>query len=559
MKAMSLKAAELGNMESLIKTLEQRFRDSWDEPALTDYGSDQTFTYGDVATRISYMHLLFEQVGIKPGDKIALCDKNSANWIVSMLAILTYKAVAVPLLTDYSNAQLVMLCEHCNAKFMIGSSKLSSLWPNGDCPMYLLNTEDLLPITPTIQTDLIEESLYNRHEELYPNGFTRESVCYEAEDSPEDLMLLSYTSGSTGNPKGVMLPYRSPMAIVRLCMQNLTLKPGSHTLSVLPLAHMFGLVFDVLYPVVAGAHIFIYKKRLVPALLSEAMQAVKPVLVMTVPLLVEKIVSSKVKPVLDKPSVRFMLHFPFARRAIYGKIRAGLVSAFGGNIDQVILGGAPLNKEVATILQDIQFPYNVGYGMTECGPLITFSNIGESPAGSCGRVIGNMEIEILSDDPVNVPGEILVKGEHVMLGYYKNQEATDEVVHADGWMSTGDLGVMDNDGFLYIKGRKKYMILTSNGQNVFPEEAENQVCAYTIFDECVVVQRDGRLVALVYVSDAVLKVNKTTREQLEEHLDEYCKAVNAHLPKYCQLYKFEQRKEEFEKTPKKNIRRFLYK
>ena len=258
MKAMSLKAAELGNMESLIKTLEQRFRDSWDEPALTDYGSDQTFTYGDVATRISYMHLLFEQVGLKPGDKIALCDKNSANWIVSMLAILTYKAVAVPLLTDYSNAQLVMLCEHCNAKFMIGSSKLSSLWPNGDCPMYLLNTEDLLPITPTIQTDLIEESLYNRHEELYPDGFTRDSVCYEAEDSPEDLMLLSYTSGSTGNPKGVMLPYRSPMAIVRLCMQNLTLKPGSHILSVLPLAHMFGLVFDVLYPIVAGAHIFIY-------------------------------------------------------------------------------------------------------------------------------------------------------------------------------------------------------------------------------------------------------------------------------------------------------------
>ncbi|MDO5447301.1 MAG: AMP-binding protein [Prevotellaceae bacterium] len=546
-------------MKSLIKIFENRFRESWDKPALTDYGTDRTFTYGDIATRISYMHLLFEQVGIKPGDKVALCDKNCANWAVSMLAILTYKAVAVPLLTDYSNAQLVMLCEHCGAKFMIGNNKLERLWPEGECPMYLLNTEDLLPITPTLNTDLIEESLFKRHETLYPDGYTRDSVAYDAEDSPDHMVLLSYTSGSTGNPKGVMLPYRSLIANIGCGYQYLGLSAESQTLAILPLAHMFGLLYDLLYPIAVGAHIFIYTQRLVPAKLLTALQDIKPELLMTVPLLIEKIVFNKVKPALEKPLAKTLLRFPLANHAIYHKINKGLCAAFGGNIRQVVLGGAPLNQEVANILQKIKFPFNVGYGMTECGPLITFSHKGETPLGSCGKIVSEMEMKISSDDPINIPGEILVRGTNVMLGYYKNQEATDEVIDADGWMHTGDLGTIDKSGCLYIRGRKKNMLLTSNGQNVFPEEAEGQVLAHTLFDECVVVQREGRLVALVFASDLTLKANNITREQIEEHLDDYCKAANTYLPRYSQIYKFEQRTEEFEKTPKKNIRRFLYK
>lgn len=546
-------------MDSLIKTYENRFRESWDEPALTDYGSDLTIRYCDVAKRISYLHLLFEQVGIRPGDKVALCDRNSANWAISMLAILTYRAVAVPLLTDYSNSQLVMLCEHCGARFMVGNKKLSQLWPEGKCPMYLLDTEDLLPMTPTIQTDQIEESLFLRHRQLYPGGYKRESVSYAAEDSLDDMMLLSYTSGSTGNPKGVMLSYRSLMENVEIGIHNLELRKGESALAILPLAHMFGLVFDLLFPMAIGAHVYIYGRRMAPQMLLEALQTVRPRSLRAVPILLEKIVQNKVLPALRQPVTRRLLLLPLIRQAIYRKAGRKLREAFGGNICQVVLGGAALSKEAATILHRIGFPCRVGYGMTECGPLIAFTGKGRVPIGSCGRKIGNIEVKILSDDPSTEAGEILVKGPHVMLGYYNNTEATDDVIDADGWMHTGDLGVIDSHGFLYLKGRRKNMFLTSSGQNIYPEEAEEQVVSHTPFDECVVVQRNGRLVALVYASDAVLKARHLTRQQLEPHLEEYCRTANAHLPKYCQLSTFEQRTEEFEKTPKKNIRRFLYK
>lgn len=546
-------------MDSLIKTYQNRFIESWNEPALTDYGSGMTLTYGDVAKRISYLHLLFEQVGVRPGDRVALCDKNSANWAVSIFAILTYRAVAVPLLTDYSDAQLVMLCEHCGAGFMVGNKNLSRLWPEGKCSMYLLDTEDLLPMTPTIQTDRIEESLFNRHFQLYPDGYKKESISYEAEDSPDDMMLLSYTSGSTGNPKGVMLSYRSLMGNIEIGIHNLALRKGENALAILPLAHMFGLVFDLLFPMAIGAHVYIYNKRMAPQMLLEALQTVRPRSLRTVPLLMEKIVQNKVLPALQQPMAKRLLRLPLIRQVIYHKAGRKLRDAFGGNICQVVLGGAALSREAATILHRIGFPYRVGYGMTECGPLIAFSSKGRVPIGSCGKKIGNIDVRILSDAPSTVAGEILVRGTHVMLGYYNNSEATDDVIDADGWMHTGDLGMIDRHGFLYIKGRKKNMFLTSNGQNIYPEEAEEQVVCHTPFDECVVVQREGRLVAIVYASDAVLKARHLTRQQLEQHLEDYCLTANAHLPKYCQLSKFEQRTEEFEKTPKKNIRRFLYK
>lgn len=540
---------------SLIKSIENVFCKSWDLPALTDWGSNVTYTYGDVATRICYIHSLFEVIGIKPGDKIAICDKNSSNWAISMLAIITYRAVAVPLLPDYSKQQLKMLCEHCDAKFMVGNHQLATLWEDGECPMYMLDTEDLLAMTPNTVTDKVEEEAFRRFSQKYPNGYTQKALCYEAED-PDALMLLSYTSGSTGNPKGVMLPYKSLWSNQMFANNALPYKPGMRVFLILPMAHMFGFSFDFLYGIMLSAHLYILTKIPAPKVLMEAFSVVKPDYFLCVPLVMEKIIQTKVLPILNKPDISFMLKVPGLRQLICRKIRNQLTIALGGNFYSVIMGGAPLNKEVEKVLRMVKFPFTVGYGMTECGPIITYADWKESRTGSCGKAALNMEVKILSNDPQHEPGEIVTKGVNTMMGYYKNTEATQEAIDEEGWLHTGDLGVIDKDGFLYIRGRKKNMLLGANGQNIYPEEAEDQVISYSIFDECVVVQRGDKLVALVYASDLTLKAAETSRESL--NLESIRQEINLHLPKYCQLAKLEQRSEEFEKTPKKSIRRFLY-
>ena len=540
---------------SLIKSIENVFRKSWDLPALTDWGSNVTYTYGDIATRICYIHSLFEVIGIKPGDKIAICDKNSSNWAISMLAIITYRAVAVPLLPDYSKQQLKMLCEHCDAKFMVGNHQLATLWEDGECPMYMLDTEDLLAMTPNTVTDKVEEEAFRRFSQKYPNGYTQKALCYEAED-PDALMLLSYTSGSTGNPKGVMLPYKSLWSNQMFANNALPYKPGMRVFLILPMAHMFGFSFDFLYGIMLSAHLYILTKIPAPKVLMEAFSVVKPDYFLCVPLVMEKIIQTKVLPILNKPDISFMLKVPGLRQLICRKIRNQLTIALGGNFYSVIMGGAPLNKEVEKVLRMVKFPFTVGYGMTECGPIITYADWKESRTGSCGKAALNMEVKILSNDPQHEPGEIVTKGVNTMMGYYKNTEATQEAIDEEGWLHTGDLGVIDKDGFLYIRGRKKNMLLGANGQNIYPEEAEDQVISYSIFDECVVVQRGDKLVALVYASDLTLKAAETSRESL--NLESIRQEINLHLPKYCQLAKLEQRSEEFEKTPKKSIRRFLY-
>lgn len=540
---------------SLIKSIENVFRKSWDLPALTDWGSNVTYTYGDVATRICYIHSLFEVIGIKPGDKIAICDKNSSNWAISMLAIITYRAVAVPLLPDYSKQQLKMLCEHCDAKFMVGNHQLATLWEDGECPMYMLDTEDLLAMTPNTVTDKVEEEAFRRFSQKYPNGYTPKALCYEAED-PDALMLLSYTSGSTGNPKGVMLPYKSLWSNQKFANNALPYKPGMRVFLILPMAHMFGFSFDFLYGIMLSAHLYILTKIPAPKVLMEAFSVVKPDYFLCVPLVMEKIIQTRVLPILNKPDISFMLKVPGLRQLICRKIRNQLTIALGGNFYSVVMGGAPLNKEVEKVLRMVKFPFTVGYGMTECGPIITYADWKESRTGSCGKAALNMEVKILSNDPQHEPGEIVTKGVNTMMGYYKNTEATQEAIDEEGWLHTGDLGVIDKDGFLYIRGRKKNMLLGANGQNIYPEEAEDQVISYSIFDECVVVQRGDKLVALVYASDLTLKAAETSRESL--NLESIRQEINLHLPKYCQLAKLEQRSEEFEKTPKKSIRRFLY-
>ena len=541
---------------SLIKSIEDVFRSGWDMPALTDCGSNVTYSYSDVATRVCYIHCMFEVLGIKPGDKIAICDRNSTNWAISMLAIITYRSIAVPLLPDYSRQQLKMLCEHCDAKFMMGNRQLATLWEEGECPMYMLDTEDLLTMTPNTATDKVEEDVFSIFKTKYPNGYSKEDVHFEAEN-PEDLMLLSYTSGSTGNPKGVMLSWRAMASNMEFAYNALPVEPGYSELLLLPMAHMFGFAFDFLYGIMRKAHLFIFTRIPAPKMILEAFDKIKPGQFLCVPLVMEKIINNKVLPVLNKPIIKLLFKVPGLRQLICRKIRKQLTVAFGGNFYEVIMGGAALSKEVERILRMVGFRYTIGYGMTECGPIITYSDWKEHRPGSCGKAALNMEVKILSEDPYNIPGEIVAKGKNVMNGYYKNPEATAETIDQDGWLHTGDLGVMDKDGFVYIRGRKKNMLLGANGQNIYPEEAEDQVVTHSIFDECVVVQRDGKLVALAYASDLTLKVYGQQREQLD--LEAIRKEVNEHLPRYCQLSAIEQRNEEFEKTPKKSIRRFLYK
>ena len=541
---------------SLIKSIEDVFRSGWDMPALTDCGSNVTYTYGDVATRVCYIHCMFEVLGIKPGDKIAICDRNSTNWAISMLAIITYRSIAVPLLPDYSRQQLKMLCEHCDAKFMMGNRQLATLWEEGECPMYMLDTEDLLTMTPNTATDKVEEDVFSIFKTKYPNGYSKEDVHFEAEN-PEDLMLLSYTSGSTGNPKGVMLSWRAMASNMEFAYNALPVEPGYSELLLLPMAHMFGFAFDFLYGIMRKAHLFIFTRIPAPKMILEAFDKIKPGQFLCVPLVMEKIINNKVLPVLNKPIIKLLFKVPGLRQLICRKIRKQLTVAFGGNFYEVIMGGAALSKEVERILRMVGFRYTIGYGMTECGPIITYSDWKEHRPGSCGKAALNMEVKILSEDPFNIPGEIVAKGKNLMNGYYKNPEATAETIDQDGWLHTGDLGIMDKDGFIYIRGRKKNMLLGANGQNIYPEEAEDQVVTHSIFDECVVVQRNDKLVALVYVSDLTLKIHGKQREQLD--LEAIRKEVNEHLPRYCQLSAIEQRNEEFEKTPKKSIRRFLYK
>ena len=540
--------------DSILARLEKVFREDWDSPAFSDYGSDRLFTYGDVSTRIAYIHCMFAEVGVRPGDRVIVCDRNSSNWAVSFLAIITYHAVAVPLLTDFSDAQLVMLCGHCNARFIICNRSLSHLWPDGECPMYMLDIEDLLTMNPDIHTDEIEEAAFLRYAERYPEGLNAGNVSYEAED-PEEMMLLCYTSGSTGNPKGVMLSFRSILVNIVAVRSALPVTHHARVLCILPFGHMFGLIVDLLFGVCAAAcqtMVSISLKKALPAALLE----VRPDYLNCVPLIMERMFDLAVRPYFEQPQTQAELQDPEKRPSVLGRMRQMLLEAMGGRIRQVLLGGAPLNRDLETVLAAMGFPYTIAYGMTECGPLISFNTWRTQKTGSCGRLLNGVEARIISDDPVNEPGELVVRGPNVMMGYYNNRQATDENIDSEGWLSTGDFAVFDKDGHLYIRGRKKNMLLGSDGQHVYPEEIEGQIVARSIFEEAVVVKRGRELVALVHVSDERLAEAGLTRESLD--MESICSGINTYLPKYSRIGHFEQRDVDFEKTPKGSIRRFKY-
>ena len=534
------------NNRSLIKVLEITIRNQWDFVALSDYDSDISFKFKDIAAQINRLHKEFKELNIEKGDKIAICDKNSSYWGVALLAVLTYRAVAVPVLADFNGEQIVNVVEHSDAKILIAGNHTKKKIEEAFSEMKKEKFDKCI----IWDMDFIGQSAEGFYIEP-------EQVDYE-EDKPDELAIINYTSGSTGHSKGVMLPYRSLWSNVAFADEKLGLKEHCSILSLLPMAHMYGFSFEFIYELCMGGHIHFLTKAPSPTVLLKALSDVKPDVVIAVPLIIEKIIQSRVFPMIQTKKMRRLMSLPFMKHFIFKKIKKRLMEVFGGNFYEVVVGGAAFNKEVEEFMHKIKFPYTVGYGMTECGPILCYSDWKKFAKGSCGRCVPRMELKVISKDPQFIEGEICVKGDNVMLGYYKNEEATKEAIDEEGWLHTGDLGTVDANGNVFIRGRQKNMLLNSNGQNIYPEEIEEKFTSHVLIDECVVIQRNDKLIGLVYTSDDTLKAHGMTREDFNNQLDRYCKHVNTMLPSFYKVSKLESRDVEFEKTPKRNIKRYLY-
>lgn len=540
--------------------ISQAIKENWEHMALTDFHG-ASFQYKDVARKIAKLHLLYKHTGIKQGDKVALCGRNSAQWAMAFLATVTYGAVAVPILHEFKPDQIHHLVTHSQARLLFTDS---SVWENVD-PASMPDLDGVLQIHDYSLLLSRKKSLTEARAHLneyfgkaYPERFTPDDVDYVA-DTPDQLALINYTSGSTGFSKGVMLSFGSLWSNVQFSIDGLTfLKPGDGMVCMLPLAHMYGLVVELLHPFVKGCHISFLTRTPSPRVIMEAFAVVKPKLIVSVPLIIEKIIKTKVFPLLEKPMMKILMHVPFVDDRLLAKIKERLTDTFGGNIQEIIIGGAGLNKDVEAFLRRINFPFTVGYGMTECGPLVSYAQWDEQRPASCGKIVDRMEVKIDSPDPANVPGVIWVKGDNVMKGYYRNQEATDAVLQPDGWMNTGDIGTIDADGFMYIRGRDKNMILGPSGQNIYPEEIEQQLNNMPYVCESIVIDEDGKLVALIYPDIENATRQGIAAESLEEMMRDNVKVLNKDLPSYSQISKVKVMHEEFEKTPKRSIKRYLY-
>lgn len=548
------------HQDNLIGYIEQALRDNWDLTAMSDF-KGASLLYRDVARRIAKLHLLFEHAGVKPGDKIALCGRNCSHWAVAALASLTYGAVAVPILHDFKPENVNHLVNHSDAKLLFADAEI---WDSLD-PERLTSIQGALLIgnfsllfSRNKRLTLARAGLNRLFGDRFPDRFGPENVAYRR-FSGSDLCLVNYTSGSMGFSKGVMLSYHSLWSNVQFSIDGLKfLKPGDSMVSMLPLAHMFGFTVELLHPFVKGCHINFLNRVPSPRIIMEAFAAVKPKLIVAVPLIIEKVVKTKVFPLLHRPLMRVLLHTPVVDNRILAKIRTQLINAFGGNLRELIIGGAGLNKEVETFLRRIKFPYTVGYGMTECGPLIAYLPWDRQKPGSCGAVVDRMEMKIDSPDPFTVPGVLYVRGDNVMQGYYKNPQATAAAIGKDGWMDTGDICMLDPDGRLYIRGRAKSMILGPSGQNIYPEEIEQQLNNLPYVAESLVVDQAGKLVALIFPDlDAAAK-NGVGHEAISGKMEENIRQLNTQLPAYSRVSDFKLQSEEFEKTPKRSIKRYLY-
>lgn len=545
---------------SFNKYLEQSIQKHWEMPALTDF-KGATHLYKDVARKIEKIHIMFEAAGIEKGDKIALCGRNSANWAISFFAIVSYGAVAVPILHDFKPDNVHHIVNHSEAKLLFAGDNVwenlnESSMPNIIASINLTDFELFLSRSESISDARLRlNELFGKK---YPNRFTPADVDYY-EDTPEELMLINYTSGSTGFSKGVMLPYRSIESNIRFCLEHLEfLKPGDKLISMLPMAHMYGLAVEVIHPICKGCHVHFLTRTPSPKIIMDAFAEVKPKLIVAVPLIIEKIIKTRVFPMLEKPLVKLMLRVPFVDQQLLGKVKAKLFETFGGNLQEMIIGGAAMNKEVEHFLRRIEFPYTVGYGMTECGPLISYAPWNETKPTSCGKIVERMQVRVNSADPENIVGEIHVKGDNVMLGYYKNEEATQAVLNEEGWMNTGDMGIVDEDGYIFLRGRSKNMILGPSGQNIYPEEIEDQLNNMPFVSESIVIEQEGKLVALIYPDFDNAEKEGITRDRIAEKMEENRQHLNPSLPAYSQISKVKIYFEEFEKTPKRSIKRYLY-
>ena len=545
-----------------VAQFEQSIKDNWDRDALTDY-QGVTLQYHDVARKIEKLHLLFEHAGLQQGDKVALCGRNCAAWACSFFAILGYGAVVVPILHEFKAPQIHDIVNHSDARLLLVGDQI---WPTLEADqmphlegIIQLQDYDLL-VSRSNQLTEARDNLNRFFGEKYPRYFRKEHVHYRPATDPEELAVLNYTSGTTSQSKGVLIPYRALWSNMFFAHQVLGhfLTPGMKVISILPMAHMYGMAFELLFEFMCGMHIYFLTRIPSPNIIFKAFGEVKPDLIVSVPLIIEKIIKKAVLPKLQTPSMKVLLRLPVISDKICERIRTQLYEAFGGNFYEIIIGGAAFNRDIDALLHRIGFNYTVGYGATECAPIITYNDWQEQKIGSCGKIVPNMELRIDSPDPENVVGEILVRGANVMLGYYKNPEATAAAIDADGWYHTGDLGVIDEEGNLYIRGRSKNMLLGSNGQNIYPEEIEEKLNTLPYVSECVVIQKDERLYALVYPDTEQAERDGLDQAMIEAQMEQNRKDLNLMVNNYEQVAGIKIWPEEFEKTPKKSIKRFLY-
>ncbi len=549
-------------VESFNARIEDSIKKYWDFDALTDY-KGATLQYQDVARKIEKLHILFENSGVQKGDKIALCGRNMSNWAVAFLATLTYGAVAVPVLHEFTAEQIHHIVNHSEAKLLfVGDVAAQQIDPDKMPALEgIINIPDYsLMISRSEALTTARENLNKFFGEKYPKFFRKEFVSYYKEESPDQLCIINYTSGTTGFSKGVMIPYRamwSNLDFASLVLDK-ELHPGDNTISILPMAHMYGMAFEFIKEFMTGCHIYYLTRVPSPAVVAQAFKDVKPIIIIAVPLVIEKIIRKKVFPKIT-PAIKVLMKTPIIGSKVKAKIKKQVYEAFGGRLYEIIVGGAALNQEVEAFLKSIKFPITVGYGATECAPIITYADWETHKMGSCGRQVVHMEVKIDSKRPHREPGEILARGLNVMLGYYKNEEATKEAIDKDGWYHTGDLGIIDRKGNVFIKGRSKNMLLGPNGQNIFPEEIEDALNSLPMINESIVVQRDTKLVALVHPDlDACSTMNMSSQD-VEDLMKKNLEALNESQPPYCKISHIEIHNEEFEKTPKKSIKRFLYK
>lgn len=546
--------------ENFMSFIEKSITSNWKINALADY-KGSSFTYEDVATRMVKLHIIFEKAGIRPGDKIALVGKNSAAWGITFLATISYGAVIVPILPDFIPADIEHIINHSDSVFLFTGEQIYDTLDMKKLPniraAVKVNDFTLLQADTSLKLQNVFSEIDRLFSEKYPNGFGPENF-HLLQVPNKDLAVISYTSGTTGFSKGVMIPHNSLIANIRYAHENMPLEPRDEIVSFLPLAHSYGCAFEFLFPFTKGCYITFLGKTPSPQIIMQAFKEIRPRLILSVPLVIEKIYKKQILPTISKPAMKVLLAIPGINIILHKKIRQKLVTVFGGNFHEVVIGGAAFNKDAEIFFKKIKFPFSIGYGMTECGPLISYAGWEKAKLGSAGKVVDTLEVTIDSEDPYTQSGEILVRGENVMLGYYKNPEASAEVLDKDGWLHTGDLGTIDHEDFIYINGRSKSMILGASGQNIYPEEIEAKINNMNFVQESVVIEENQKIVALIFPDREMMEKQGVDEKKLQEILDDHKKHLNHSLPNFMKVAEFRVHGEEFEKTPKKSIKRFLY-